>query len=56
MISASNHKKIIVHNLFTRQYQFKLLGHTKGVKCLKVINDKNLLISGSYDMTIRAWN
>jgi WD40 repeat protein len=45
------------------QYQFvnespikhELLGHTKKVTDLFIMNDK-FLVSGSYDSTIRVWN
>jgi WD40 repeat protein len=49
-----NHTNISVWNLNTSSMIKSLKGHTSGIRCLTLF-DKNKLISGSKDKTIKVW-
>jgi WD40 repeat protein len=52
-----NERKIIVVNNEIKGVCLKTYnGHTKAVRCVKIIENSNKLISGSDDSTIKIWN
>ena len=55
MASGSRDATIKIWNLSDGKIDRTLIGHTRGIWCLKFIT-KFLLCSGSYDSTIKIWN
>ncbi|GAB5588350.1 hypothetical protein Unana1_03250 [Umbelopsis nana] len=48
---------IIERNWRRNKYNMRILsGHTDGVMCLQFCDASNILITGSYDKTVRIWN
>ena len=54
-LSSSNDKTIKIWNINSGQCEQTLKGHSSSVYCSIEIQD-SLLISGSYDSTLRVWN
>lgn len=47
----------VERNWRNNKYNLRILsGHTDGVMCLQFCDDSNLLMTGSYDKTVRIWN
>lgn len=48
---------IIERNWRRNKYNLRILsGHTDGVMCLQFCDSSNILVTGSYDKTVRIWN
>ncbi|EFA77774.1 hypothetical protein PPL_09272 [Heterostelium album PN500] len=55
LVSAGDDSTIYIWSIETGHIMYRLLGHTSRVNCLLQLN-KNILISGSMDKTIRMWD
>ena len=56
VISGGWDKEIIVYDLTKNEIVSRLTGHTASVEALAIAQDKDILISGSDDGTIRFWS
>ncbi|PYI03550.1 WD40 repeat-like protein [Aspergillus sclerotiicarbonarius CBS 121057] len=56
LVTISDEKNILLHNLTPRMARHTLTGHSDSVMSVSFSPDGRFLVSGSYDYTLRVWD